>query len=79
MFRSFIAQNSTKLFGWSSGHEWSVMSEGSLVRIPATHTCFFKIGPFPDSFFFIFVFSIQFLIQLTVNNIADDWIRTADL
>ena len=30
-------------------------------------------------FIFIFVFSIQFLIHWIVNNIANDWIRTADL
>ena len=39
---------------------------------------FFKFGPLPVSFF-IFVFSWQFLMQLIVNNIADDWIRTVDL
>ena len=35
----------------------------------------FKIGPFTASFFFIFIFSIQ----LIVNNIENDWIRTTDL
>ena len=35
-----------------------------------------KIGPFPASFFFIFVFSIQLIVHI---NFADDWIRTADL
>ena len=35
-----------------------------------------KIGPFPASFFFILVFSIQLIVQI---NFADDWIRTADL
>ena len=35
-----------------------------------------KIGPFPASFFFIFVFSILLIVQL---NFADDWVRTADL
>ena len=33
----------------------------------------------PDSFLFIFVFSIQFSKQLMINKIANDWIRTADL
>ena len=37
---------------------------------------FLKIGPFPASFFFIFVFSIQLIVHI---NFADDCIRTADL
>ena len=40
---------------------------------------FFLNGPFPASFFFIFIFSMSFLMQLIVNNISDDWIRTTDL
>ena len=45
---------------------------------------FLKNGPFPASFFFIFVFSINSnWQQLTVNkcsvNFANGWIRTADL
>ena len=57
----------------------SVANEGhdsKWIFRPETHLFFFlkKYGPFPASFF-IFVFSIQ----LTVNNFADDWIRTADL
>ena len=39
----------------------------------------FLNGPFPASFFFIFIFSMSFLMQLIVNNISDDWIRTTDL
>ena len=35
-----------------------------------------KIGPFPASFFFIFVFSIQLKVHV---NFAYDSIRTADL
>ena len=35
----------------------------------------FLIGPFPASFFFTCIFSMQ----LIVNKIDDDWIRTADL
>ena len=38
-----------------------------------------KNGPFPVPFFFIFIFSTQFLIQLMVNKITDDKIRTANL
>ena len=43
-------------------------------------TVFFKKnGPFPASFFFIFVFSIQLTVNKCSINFADDWIRTADL
>ena len=41
--------------------------------------CWLLNGPFAASFFFISLFSTQFLAQLIVNKIADDWIRTADL
>ena len=30
------------------------------------------------AFFIYFVFSIQLVLQLIVNNITDDWIRTTD-
>ena len=40
---------------------------------------FKKNGPFPASFFFIFVFSIQLTVNKCSINFADDWIRTADL
>ena len=40
---------------------------------------FLKIGPFPASFSLYSSFQCSFLIQLTVNKIADDWIRTPDL
>ena len=41
---------------------------------------FFKFGPFTGSFFFLFVISIKtFLIQLTENKFADDWIRPTDI
>ena len=40
---------------------------------------FFKNGPFPASFFFIFVFSIQLTVNKCSINFADGWIRTADL
>ena len=40
--------------------------------------CFLN-GPFPASFFFIFVFSIQLTVNKCLINSADDWIRTADL
>ena len=39
-------------------------------------TFIFKIGPFPASFSFIFVFSIQYK---STYKFCDDWIRTADL
>ena len=39
-------------------------------------SCFLKIGPFPATFFIIFVFSIQLIVHI---NFADDWIWTADL
>ena len=39
----------------------------------------FKSGPFPASFLFIFVFSIQLIINKCSINFADDWSRTADL
>ena len=39
----------------------------------------FLNGPFPGSFFFIFVFSIQLTVNKCSINFADDWIRTADL
>ena len=38
-----------------------------------------KNGPFPASFFFIFVFSIQLTVNKCSINFADDWIWTADL
>ena len=38
-----------------------------------------NIGPFPASFFFIFVVSVQLLKQLKVNKFAYDWIWTVDL
>ena len=40
---------------------------------------FFKNGPFPASFIFIFVFSIQLTVNKCSINFADDWIQTADL
>ena len=41
---------------------------------------FFKIfGPFPASFFFIFAVSIQLTVNKCSINLANDWIRTADL
>ena len=41
--------------------------------------CFFKNGPFPVSFFFIFIFSIQLTVKKCSINVADDWIQTVDL
>ena len=38
-----------------------------------------KIQPFPASFFFMFVLSTEFFNTAVSKNIADDWIRTADL
>ena len=38
-----------------------------------------KNGPFPATFFFIFVFSIQLTANVQYNFFADDWIRTVDL
>ena len=40
---------------------------------------FFKNGPFPASFFFVFVFSIQLTVNKCSIYFANDWIRTADL
>ena len=39
----------------------------------------FKIGAIRGLFYFIFVFSIQFTVNIVQNNFADDWIRTAEL
>ena len=38
-----------------------------------------KYGPFPASFFFILVFSIQLTVNKCKIFFANDWIRTADL
>ena len=35
--------------------------------------------PFPASFLFIYVFSIQLTVNDQYNLFADDWIRTVDL
>ena len=40
---------------------------------------YFKNGPLPASFFFIFVFLIQLNIKICSINFADGWIQTADL
>ena len=42
-------------------------------------TVFIKNGPFPASFSFIFVLSIQLTVNVQYNFFANDWIRTADL
>ena len=41
----------------------------------ASNRILLKIGPFPASFFFFFVFSIQLIVHI---NFAYDWIRTLD-
>ena len=40
---------------------------------------FLKNGPFPASFSFIFVFSLQLTVNVKYINFADDWIQTSDL
>ena len=40
--------------------------------------CFFKMGPFPVSFFLIFVFSIQLTINVRNKYFANEWTQTAD-
>ena len=42
-------------------------------------TLLFQNGPFPASFFFIFVFSTVNSKYVKFKNLADDWIQTADL
>ena len=48
-------------------------------KLFSTRFIVFKDGPFPATFFFIFVFSIQLTVSKCSINFADDWIRTADL
>ena len=57
---------------------WGSRMVGADKSTKQSSILFLKNGPFPASFSFIFVFSIQ----LTVNVqyfFADDWIRTSDL
>ena len=42
-------------------------------------TFFKKNGPFPASFFFIFVFSITVDSKCSIKIFAEGWIQTADL
>ena len=59
------------IYDYNSHTAPMVVSSSNTIRLS-----FFKkqIGPFPASFFFIFVFSIQLAVNKYSINFADDWI-----
>ena len=67
------------LFGIRTQGRKMIGSDGSTKQPPLISYCFFKKnGPFPASFFFIFVFSIQLTVKKCSINFAKDWNRTVD-
>ena len=78
-FPIFIKYQNNHNTNWGDREMVNNQCRAREIRMQIPKVFFFKNGPFPASFFFIFIFSIQLTVYKCSINFAKDWIPTADL